>query len=116
MTKKINKDWFGAMGVRAVKTMAQTALGMITVGAAISEIEWIHVLSVVLVSGLLSVLTSLAGNLPELEHDGKLLIDTNDPTKDSYLLEFDQDLASLQNKKKVTLIVDSDAHLGESQQ
>jgi len=63
---KINASWIKAAGVRAVKTMAQTALGMFTVGAALNDIDWINVASVAVVSGVYSLLTSLAG-LPEVE-------------------------------------------------
>lgn len=58
-------EWLKAAGIRAVKTMAQTALASITVGAAMSEIKWATVASVALVAGIASVLTSLAG-LPEV--------------------------------------------------
>lgn len=60
------KTWGKAAGIRAIKTMAQTAVSLITVGAAMTEIDWITVGSVSLVAGILSILTSLAG-LPELE-------------------------------------------------
>lgn len=60
------KQWIIAAGTRAVKTMAQTAVGMITVGMAMDEISWLHVGSVALVAGILSLLTSVAG-LPELK-------------------------------------------------
>lgn len=59
--------WAKAAGVRAMKTVAQTAVGMITVGAAISEINWGYVASVSLVAGACSLLTSVAG-LPELDN------------------------------------------------
>lgn len=59
-------EWFKAALVRAIKTMAQTALGMITVGMAASEIQWVYVGSVSLVAGIYSMLTSIAG-LPEVE-------------------------------------------------
>ena len=66
----MNKDkilkWLKAAAVRALKTVAQTALGMITVGAAMSDINWLQVGSVAAVAGLASVLTSVAG-LPELK-------------------------------------------------
>lgn len=58
--------WIKAAGIRAIKTVAQTAVGMITVGAAISEINWIYVASVSAVAGVASLLTSLAG-IPEVE-------------------------------------------------
>lgn len=61
-------EWAKAAGVRAVKTIAQTALGMITVGAAVQDVEWLSVLSVAVVAGVYSLLTSIAG-LPEVEGD-----------------------------------------------
>ena len=62
-----NLDWLKAAGIRALKTMAQTAISLITVGAALTEIDWLTVGSVSLVAGILSVLTSVAG-LPELNN------------------------------------------------
>ena len=64
------KKWAKAAGNRAIKTVAQTALGMITVGAAISEINWSYVVSVSLVAGLASLLTSVAG-IPEVKAEGE---------------------------------------------
>ena len=61
------KDWIKAAGVRAIKTFAQTMLSMITVGAAISEIDWLYIASCSAVALVASVLTSVAG-LPELEN------------------------------------------------
>lgn len=60
------KKWIKCAGVRAVKTMAQTALSLISVGAVMSEIDWAVVGSASLVAGIYSVLTSVAG-LPEVE-------------------------------------------------
>lgn len=59
-------SWIKAAGIRAVKTMAQSAVSMIGVGMALSEINWVQVVSVAVVAGILSLLTSVAG-LPELE-------------------------------------------------
>lgn len=61
-----NLEWWKAAGIRAVKTAAQTALGMLSVGAALSEIDWVHVASVSAVAALYSLITSLAG-LPEVK-------------------------------------------------
>lgn len=58
--------WIKAAGVRAVKTVAQTAAAMIGVSAVMSEVNWIAVGSASLLAGILSLLTSLSG-LPELE-------------------------------------------------
>lgn len=58
------KKWFRAAGIRALKTFAQTAVSMVTVGQAFMEVNWINVLSVAGVSAVISMLTSLGG-LPE---------------------------------------------------
>lgn len=58
-------QWLRAAGARAVKTMAQTAVSMLTVGQAVIDVNWVNVASVSLVAGAISLLTSLAG-LPEL--------------------------------------------------
>lgn len=65
-------DWIKAAGIRAVKTVAQTALSLISVGAVMSEIDWGMVASASVVAGIYSLLTSVAG-LPELhtETDGE---------------------------------------------
>lgn len=60
------KRWIKAAGIRAIKTVAQSFLSMITIGAAISEINWLYVSSVACVAGFLSLMTSLAG-LPEVK-------------------------------------------------
>ena len=59
-------EWLKAALIRAIKTFAQTAVSMIAVGAAFSEIDWLRVLSVSGVAFVLSMLTSLAG-LPEVD-------------------------------------------------
>ncbi len=64
----MNKDWFKKARVRAIKTVAQTAVATIGVGAVISEVDWIMVASASALAGLLSLLTSIAG-LPEVEND-----------------------------------------------
>ena len=61
------KEWLKAALIRAIRTFAQTAVSMIAVGAAFSEIDWLRVLSVSGVAFVLSVLTSLATGLPEVE-------------------------------------------------
>ena len=66
MTKKNFKKWLKAALIRAIKTIAQTAVSLITVGELLSDINWITVLSVSLVAGIYSILTSVAG-LPEVE-------------------------------------------------
>ena len=60
------KIWIKAAGIRAIKTVAQTALSLISVGAVLSEIDWLMVASASAVAGIYSLLTSVAG-LPELK-------------------------------------------------
>lgn len=62
------KRWIKAAGIRAIKTIAQTAVAMISVGAAMSDVDWFKVASVSLVAGICSLLTSVAG-LPEVKED-----------------------------------------------
>lgn len=66
----MNKKWLEAAGMRAIKTVAQTAIATIGTSAVIGEVNWIMVLSASALSGLLSVLTSVAG-LPEVESEDK---------------------------------------------
>jgi len=65
------KDWLKAAGIRALRTIAQTAIATIGVGSLISEVDWLAVGSAALLAGILSLLTSIAG-LPELELADKL--------------------------------------------
>lgn len=66
MMKTNFKDWAKAAGIRAIKTMAQSALSLITVGNMLTEMNWISILSISATAGIVSVLTSVAG-LPELK-------------------------------------------------
>lgn len=59
------KQWLKAAGVRAVKTVAQTAVATIGASAVISEVDWILLVSASLLAGVVSMLTSIAG-LPEV--------------------------------------------------
>lgn len=60
------KKWWKAAGVRAIKTVAQTAVAAIGTTAMFSEVNWLMVGSTALLAGVLSLLTSIAG-LPEVE-------------------------------------------------
>ena len=66
-TKVIN--WLKAAGIRAAKTVAQTAVATIGTMAVMSAVDWRVVVSASLLAGILSLLTSVAG-LPELKEDG----------------------------------------------
>ena len=61
------KEWIKAAGIRAIKTVAQTALATIGTAAMIGQVNWILVGSASLLAGILSMLTSIAG-LPEVKN------------------------------------------------
>ena len=60
------KRWIKAAGIRAAKTMAQTAVAMLPVAATITAVDWQTVAGTAALAGVVSILTSLAG-LPELD-------------------------------------------------
>lgn len=62
------KNWFKAAGVRAIKTVAQTAVATIGTAAALGEVDWLMVGSAAVLAGFLSLLTSVAG-LPEVKEE-----------------------------------------------
>ena len=62
----MNKKWLKCAGIRALKTICQTAIATIGTNAAFHEVDWLMVGSTSLLAGILSILTSLAG-LPECE-------------------------------------------------
>ena len=66
MSNIFTKKWFYAAFIRSLRTMAQTAVSMLTVGQAVLDVNWVNVLSVSAVAGVISMLTSVAG-LPEVE-------------------------------------------------
>lgn len=62
--KRCWKDWARKAGIRAIKTVAQTAVATIGTTAVVSQVDWVLVGSSALLAGILSLLTSLAG-IPE---------------------------------------------------
>lgn len=68
--KESIKKWLKAAGIRAVKTVAQTAVATIGTSAVMGDVNWVMVGSAALLAGILSLLTSVAG-LPELDNKTK---------------------------------------------
>lgn len=62
----MNKKWWRAAGIRAIKTVAQTAIATIGASVLLSDVNWIAVISASVLAGVLSLLTSVAG-LPEVK-------------------------------------------------
>lgn len=84
----MNKLWLKAAGVRAIKTMAQTAVALIGTNAAgILDVDWIAVLSASALAGILSILTSIAG-LPEVDKFDEIQTKVNlDTVEELYEVE-----------------------------
>ena len=79
----MNKTWVKAALVRAVKTMAQTAVSLLGTGAmGILDADWVAVLSAAALAGILSILTSIAG-LPEVQLEQTLYALDNDGEEDA---------------------------------
>ena len=68
MNGVFTKEWWIAAGIRAIKTVAQTAIATIGVSAVMQDVNWLAVGSASLLSGILSLLTSISG-LPEVNDD-----------------------------------------------
>lgn len=62
------KKWLKAAGIRAVKTMAQTAVALLPAAATITQVDWLTVIGTAALAGVASVITSLAG-LPEAKEE-----------------------------------------------
>lgn len=67
MKQIFTKEWWAAAGVRALKTVCQTAIATIGTAVVLSDVNWVAVVSAALLAGILSLLTSLAG-LPEVDN------------------------------------------------
>lgn len=81
----MNNFW-KATSIRALRTICQTAVAMIGTSAVMSEVDWAMVLSASALSGILSVLTSIATGLPEVEYSQHIYMSAEEP-EDSEVIE-----------------------------
>lgn len=84
----MNKNFWKATAIRAIRTICQTAVATIGTAMVLSDVNWHVVLSASLLAGLLSVLTSIATGLPEVEIQKQM---TADEPEDSSIEEGDED-------------------------
>lgn len=91
---KFTKIFIKSALIRALKTAAQVALGMFTVGQMCSEVDWLKILSVAGVSAIYSILTSIATGLPESKVDGSLIMSSNEE-KDIFQFEIDKPIEEI---------------------
>lgn len=63
----MNKEFWKAAGIRAIRTICQVALAMIPTNALITEVGWLGIISTCLTAGIVSILTSIATGLPEVD-------------------------------------------------
>lgn len=64
---EINKDFVKKAGIRAIRTVCQTAIATIGTATVLSDVNWVFVASASLLAGVLSILTSIVTGLPEVE-------------------------------------------------
>ena len=63
------KEWLKCAGIRAIKTVAQTAVATIGTAIALGDVNWVMVASAAALAGVLSLLTSVATGLPEMNNE-----------------------------------------------
>ena len=110
---KFTMEWIKAAMIRAIRTAAQVALGMFTVGMAVHEVDWLNILSVTAVAAVYSLITSVATGLPELKDpvltpEGDIIIDDSNPDVYGLAVNFGgTTVDELAKKTMVTLSVKS---------
>ena len=84
----MSKEFWKATGIRALRTICQTAIAMIGTSAVMTDVNWKMVLSASALSGILSVLTSIATGLPEVEYAQHVYMSKEEP-EDSSIDEYE---------------------------
>lgn len=82
----MNKQFWKASLIRAIRTIAQTAVSLIGTAVVMSDVNWSVVVSASILSGILSILTSIATGLPEVEYAEHIYMSREEPA-DSYIDE-----------------------------
>ena len=82
----MNEQFWRASLIRAIRTIAQTAVSLIGTAVVMSDVNWSVVVSASILSGILSILTSIATGLPEVEYAEHIYMSREEPA-DSYIDE-----------------------------
>ena len=98
---KLNKEWFEAAFYRAVRTMAQVALSMFTVGQTFAEVDWKMVVSCAVTAGIYSLLMSVVLGTPESDTNGTVNLDNYQGDDIMYVSDLKIDPEKLKNMKTV---------------
>lgn len=80
----MNKDFWKATSIRALRTVCQTAVATIGTAAVMTDVKWTYVVSASVLAGILSVLTSIATGLPEVEYAEHIYMSKEEP-EDSWI-------------------------------
>ena len=110
---KLTKEWAMATIIRAVKTAAEVALGMLTIGKGLTDFDWLQILSVALVAGIYSILSCIVFGVPEAESDGVLLVDSKGDKQKWLFSVSDTVIDNITNKKSIRLTIDPNANLSD---
>lgn len=111
MSTRFTIDFLVAALIRAVKTMAQVMLSMITIGVAITGINWAEVFAIAATSGAYSLLTSIAFGIPEGEFQGSLSFSKTEAKEDNVVtpvLKIDIPGDELLDRSKINIKVEKE--------
>lgn len=99
-----------AIAIRTIKTMAEVAASMFTIGMTVKEIDWMHILSVTIVAGVYTILINIASvSTPEATMDGTLtVVDEEDKTQ--WKLNIETDPEKIYKSNSIRLKVDNQLH------
>lgn len=84
----MNKDFWKATSIRALRTVCQTAVATIGTAAVMTDVKWTYVVSASVLAGILSVLTSIATGLPEVEYAEHVYMSKEEPD-DSWVDDYE---------------------------
>jgi len=113
---KLTKEWILATLVRAIKTAAEVALGMLTIGKGLTDFDWLQILSVAAVAGVYTILSCIVFGVPEAESDGVLMVDSQGEKQKWLFNVSDTVIDNITSKKSIRLTIDPNANLSGAEE